>query len=792
VILPSIRPRFQRLGLQRRIMLYVTAGLVAFSAIYGFVALQAIQQATAQVFRERLLTALTVSAAMDENLAHLQDELQDASVAVAPALAANDLTTARISLLALYNHLARSYQLTDACRLSLTDPQGNVLWTEPAEPAGGSRNLAQLAYLSAAFQSQRALITNSTAGREYGRTMLVLATPIRNGTQLTDYLVGELDRTDIGTWLETSLDAPAPNGMADAVELIDDTGRLIASRPAEDSSYGAAHFQLIAPLWQAGQPGTQIHAINVNDQDHSHVIAFAPLTQIHWAVVIEQDEDEALALPRSLQFQFLGFGLFALLGGLVLAWLTTRTVVRPINALTHASQEIAAGNLEQPLDVSGSDEVGALARSFDEMRVELKQSRGEIASWNRELETRVEQRTRELAALVASAHALTSTLDLDRLFETVMQQTREVLPPAEGIALFLYEPATQLLAIRSSFGFDATECAQVRFGVGEAIAGRVFQAQTYALPATRDQVRTLQLNFSASNRIHFHRAARERGVQSALGVPFGAKGTRLGALMLYNFSQEGAFADSDVPVLQALADQVAAALENAELYAARTQLLAQVIKVQEEERQRVAREIHDELGQLLTRLSINLKMCEAQVPAELTTVNEQLAATQVLVWQTIEQAHRLIVELRPTLLDELGLESALREELAQRLAPLGIITALNSDGSLERLPAPVDITVFRIVQEAVSNVARHAHAQHASVSLRREGHLLEVVIEDDGVGLPANWRTGTGGHRPLGLLGMQERAELLGGTLTIDSSAPRGTRYILRVPLERTATPVWE
>jgi two-component system NtrC family sensor kinase len=95
--------------------------------------------------------------------------------------------------------------------------------------------------------------------------------------------------------------------------------------------------------------------------------------------------------------------------GLALAWLTTRAVVQPVNALIHATQRIAAGQLDHPLDIAGEDEVGRLARSFDEMRAELKQSREEIARWNRELETRVEQRTRELAALVESSHPSTST-----------------------------------------------------------------------------------------------------------------------------------------------------------------------------------------------------------------------------------------------------------------------------------------------------------------------------------------------------------------------------------------------
>ena len=135
------------------------------------------------------------------------------------------------------------------------------------------------------------------------------------------------------------------------------------------------------------------------------------------------------------------------------------------------------------------------------------------------------------------------------------------------------------------------------------------------------------------------------------------------------------------------------------------------------------------------------------------------------------------------------MEAALREELTTRLAPLGVTTTLDADGAPERLPASVEIAVFRIAQEAISNIARHAHATRAALSLRVNSGELRVLIEDDGVGIRDDWRNGANGHRPLGLLGMQERAALLGGVLTIEPRAPRGTRVLLRVPLDGNVAP---
>ncbi len=791
-MLRLILRRFARLGLQRRIMLYVSAGLVAFSAIYGFVALQAIQQSSDLVFRERLLVARALARQLDGSLAHIQGELEETGATVAPGLAANNHVAAQDALRTLSNHWISYHDFGNPCILSLTDASGTVLWSQPSAAASIGRHLEQTLHLQDVFQLQRPRIVDDAAPDTSDNPMVLLAVPLQLNQKTIGFIVGEIDRGHMGSTLEPDLSVIDPGY---AVELIDSSGLVIASNQKAKQLAESHHRDLVAPLLRAGESGVRTHTFEEGGQEHSHVVAFAPLTQIQWGVIVEQEVDEAFILPHNLQIEFVGFGLLALFGGLALAWLTTRTVVRPVNALTNASEAIARGDLDHPLDISGADEVGALARSFDEMRIRLQASRQEIARWNRELEARVHQRTRELSALVESSHALTSTLDLDTLFGILMQQTREVVPSAEGSVLFLLDPERPRLVVRSAFGFDADQCGQLFFESGEAIGGRVFETLKPMLLKTAVEVESAQANLSEENRRHFQEAVGDREALSAVGVPLMAKGARLGSLVLYSFSRAAAFAESDVPILQALADQAAAAIENAQLYtalqakeAARSQLLEKVIEAQEEERQRVAREIHDELGQLLTRLSINLKMCESHIPAELTEATQNLAATQTLVWQTIEQAHRLIVELRPTLLDELGLEAALREELAQRLTPLGVETALTADGALERLPTPVGIAVFRIAQEAISNIARHAHAQRISLSLHRDAYDLQVLIQDDGIGLPADWRTRTDGHRPLGLLGMQERAALLGGTLTVEPDLPRGTRVMLRVPLEAHRT----
>jgi signal transduction histidine kinase len=216
----------------------------------------------------------------------------------------------------------------------------------------------------------------------------------------------------------------------------------------------------------------------------------------------------------------------------------------------------------------------------------------------------------------------------------------------------------------------------------------------------------------------------------------------------------------------------------------RRQLLARLISAREEERRHLAREIHDELGQLLTGLSLNLKLSQQTVPDDLQAAHEHLVKANALVRHIIEQSHRLITDLRPTVLDDYGLVPALQEELNQRLAPLGIAARLDTEGDVERLPAEVTTATFRIVQEAITNVIRHANAHRVHVRLKRTAEGLTATVEDDGVGLPDGSFSGSDGRQALGILGMQERAGALGGRLEVTRRQPRGTGVVLWLPLD--------
>jgi signal transduction histidine kinase len=219
----------------------------------------------------------------------------------------------------------------------------------------------------------------------------------------------------------------------------------------------------------------------------------------------------------------------------------------------------------------------------------------------------------------------------------------------------------------------------------------------------------------------------------------------------------------------------------------RLQLLRKVISAQEDERKRIARELHDETGQTLTALTLRLEL--AQAAAIGTKAEQPVAAARALARQSLEELHRLMHDLRPSVLDDLGLAAALHWFAEHRLAPHGINVRFEVGELPERLPPELETALFRAAQEALTNVDRHAKAERVLVQIGTQDARIVVEIEDDGEGFdPAAMTPRPGDARGLGLLGMRERVELFGGSVTFDASPGSGTRVVIEVPLAGVQT----
>ncbi len=224
-----------------------------------------------------------------------------------------------------------------------------------------------------------------------------------------------------------------------------------------------------------------------------------------------------------------------------------------------------------------------------------------------------------------------------------------------------------------------------------------------------------------------------------------------------------------------------AARERAEREQLRARYVNGVITAQEEERKRVARELHDGTGQALTSLLVSLRTLEDLCDRPL--VRERVTELRKMVGDTLKEVHELAVQLRPSVLDDLGLPAAIERHIADycRLYEISIDLAIHGLGG-QRLPAAVETTLYRIIQEALANVARHAQAQTASVLLEKRDNMALVIVEDDGRGFDPH--TVNRNDRHLGLYGIRERVKLFGGKFTVESEPGKGTSLFVEIPLD--------
>jgi PAS domain S-box-containing protein len=217
-------------------------------------------------------------------------------------------------------------------------------------------------------------------------------------------------------------------------------------------------------------------------------------------------------------------------------------------------------------------------------------------------------------------------------------------------------------------------------------------------------------------------------------------------------------------------------------YAERLQLLSRrVVEVQEEERRHLARELHDEIGQVLSAVSVNLQVLKQASDA---AAWPRLEESTRIVNDAIQQVRNLALDLRPAMLDDLGLIPTLRWYADRQSQRAGFLLHFDADSTGRRLPPEVETTCYRIVQEALTNVVRHAQAKRVWLELREESSQLKLVIRDDGIGFdPVHLQHRATPEAGIGVQGMRERVDLLNGTIKIKSNPGRGTTIEIRIPL---------
>jgi signal transduction histidine kinase len=266
------------------------------------------------------------------------------------------------------------------------------------------------------------------------------------------------------------------------------------------------------------------------------------------------------------------------------------------------------------------------------------------------------------------------------------------------------------------------------------------------------------------------------GARTGLWVPLTAQSETIGLIAVHDkLGADARFTDNDLRLAETYASRAAVAVDLSQRTA--RDALRRIVGAQELERRRLARELHDETGQALSSILLGLKSLEEKVDG-----SEALSAVsdvRELVVATLHDVRRLAIELRPKVLDDFGLVPALERLTETFAAQTGIRVDFEPGQAGDRLPAEVETALYRIVQEALTNVVKHSRARNISVVLVRTPGTIAAVIEDDGQGFePATVREGG-----FGLEGMRERMGLLEGRLRIESSEGQGTTLVAEVPL---------
>jgi signal transduction histidine kinase len=379
-------------------------------------------------------------------------------------------------------------------------------------------------------------------------------------------------------------------------------------------------------------------------------------------------------------------------------------------------------------------------------------------------------KTLESQALLSILDAELAAGDLTMLLNKVLDITTRTFQASLG-ALLLREAECESLKISASVGLQVKLPADFKIATGTGFAGKI--------AAIGEPSMILDTSTEGDP---FAPIIRTRA-KSLWGVPLKADGQSIGVLVI-GFHKPYEWLPTERDLLRAIGDRTALAIERARMTDALrereqkiAELSAHLLRVQEEERKRISRELHDETGQALMVIRLYLGMMESTITAR--SARAKIRETVEVVDRTIEGIRRIIGKLSPLVLQELGLVAAIRKEAKLLAKTTGVKTRVLISEDVGRLAPGAEQAIYRVVQEALHNVGKHARARNVVVQIMREDERVHVVVEDDGIGIQGRPNAR---NQSFGLAGMKERIAVLGGISRVISAKGKGTRIEITVP----------
>lgn len=669
------------------------------------------------------------------------------AVAQMPEMRSNDLIQQAAALRAAGSNSA----YFDAGVVVL-DTFGKVIATEPHREDITGQDWSERAYFRQILLSRKAVFSDVLLDGPHNSAVIVAAVPVIGNRDEFLGVIAGMFQIDPGSQnpFYGSIAKIRP-GQSGSIYLVDGNSRVIYHSTLEYIGESLSDRLEIQHLLDGNVGSTRLRDVANRDV----VTAYAPVPGTSWGLVLEDDWG---SLSRSEEH----YGLFLLIllaAGIALPAMVVsigvRRITNPIHGLIAAAQQVAEGNFGLSIDAQTGDEIEDLARQFNRMSAELKESYSS-------LEKKVAARTKELAALYDVTAAASSSLDLDTVLKRSLDQVLKVMDLEVG-AVHLLDEDNQVLELAVARGMPERDVRQVQsVTLGEGLASYVVeQGKPLVVPNIAEASRPLRVVQAAEN-------------QAYMGVPVETRGQNLGVLSVVG-NPGRRFGPEEVALLASIADEVALAVDNARLYAHAEQLAVM------EERSRLARELHDSVTQLLYSLTLF-----AEAGQRMNKAGDQERTGQFLarVSETARQAHKemrlLIYELRPPTVEKEGLVGALQHRLDTVEKRSGLEAHLQLEGDIE-LPASIEDGLFRIAVEALNNALKHAAATRVSVLLQAGIHSVRLHVVDDGNGFDVDAVNNGGG---LGLPSMRERVESMAGSFEIISKPGAGTKVVVEIEKE--------
>lgn len=453
----------------------------------------------------------------------------------------------------------------------------------------------------------------------------------------------------------------------------------------------------------------------------------------------------------------------SILFSLLLSYILTE----PLLSLREMAKQVAGGNLNARAKVWAKDEIGELAIAINTMTDHLVFNQEAMARKNRSLD-----------AINQVALAANRPDDIHDVLYEILGNIVKIMRLKMGW-IFLRDPERKTFHLASWYGIEE-EMVPVFLSI---LISSPCECQENLVDGT--------LSASAEIRMcaRLEKLKRLNIPRKHVTIPLIARDQQFGVVNLL-CEEDVLIPNEDMELLSSIGAQISEIVANAwlqikliEKEAARQVLLESLVQAQEEERSRLARELHDGAGQTLTSLLVRLKAMEKKSPPQ--EFKTELVNMQGIVSETIEQVREIAYHLRPVALDEFGLPRAL-ESLAQEMtrgANIEITTMFDMQDF--KIPSEIEVVLYRIAQEGLTNIMRHSKASQIRLSLSIENDNIKMIMEDDGIGFEPGRHYPRDNQRHLGLISMRERAEILGGALEVYTAPGQGTNVEVSIPLQR-------